>query len=113
METDTGYPLHRENGPKRNPSQGNTRNLEILPNNTGKTQGIVFAQVVNSLILKAKDISIFATNIPNFIFKLDMSTKSVGVCNSHKSRKLAQGKFAVRQGKNRENTGNLKCEWVP
>ena len=24
------------------------------------------------------------------------------VCNSHKSRKLAQGKFAVRQGKRRE-----------
>ena len=37
------------------------------------------------------------------------------VCNSHKSRKLAQGKFAVRQGKNRENTENLKMkfEWVP
>ena len=29
------------------------------------------------------------------------------VCNSHKLCKLARGKFAVRQGKNWENTGNL------
>ena len=37
------------------------------------------------------------------------------VCNSYKSCKLAQGKFAFGQGKNRENTGNLKIqfEWVP
>ena len=37
------------------------------------------------------------------------------VCNTHKLCKLAQGKFAVRQGKYRENTGNLKIqfEWVP
>ena len=34
--------------------------------NTGKTQGILFAQVVNVLILKVKDISIFAAKIPNF-----------------------------------------------
>ena len=31
--------------------------------NTGKTQGICFAQVVNSLILNSKDILIFATKI--------------------------------------------------
>ena len=37
------------------------------------------------------------------------------VCNSHNIMKLAQGKFVVGQGKNRENTGNLKVqfEWVP
>ena len=37
------------------------------------------------------------------------------VCNSRKWRKLAQGTFAVGQGINRENTGNLKMrfEWVP
>ena len=37
------------------------------------------------------------------------------VCNSHKSRKLTQGKFVVGQGKNRKNTGNMKMkfEWVP
>ena len=33
--------------------------------------------------------------------------------NSHKSRKLAQGKFAVRQGKNRKNTENLKMSRYP
>ena len=31
---------------------------------SAKTQGIRFAQVVNSLILKVKDILIFATKIP-------------------------------------------------
>ena len=37
------------------------------------------------------------------------------VCNSHKLWKLAQGKFAGGQEKQRENTGNLKIqfEWVP
>ena len=38
------------------PVRENARNLEILP----KTQGIWFAQVVHSLNLKVKDISIFA-----------------------------------------------------
>ena len=27
------------------------------------------------------------------------------VCNSQNSRKLAQGRFGIKQGKNRENTG--------
>ena len=33
------------------------------------------------------------------------------VCNSHKSRKLTEGKFAVRQEKHRENTGNSKMQF--
>ena len=37
------------------------------------------------------------------------------VCYSHKSHKLAPGKFAMGQGINRENTASLKMqfEWVP
>ena len=76
--------------------------------NFAKTQGILFAQVVNSLILKVKAIAIFAAK---------MSISWIGlpsqlcVCNSHKLCKLAQGKIAVCQGK----TENLKIqsEWVP
>ena len=48
---------------KKIPVRVNTGNLETLPKhrgNTGKTQGIWFAQVVNSLILKVNDISKFA-----------------------------------------------------
>ena len=77
--------------------------------------GIWFAQVVNSLILKVKDITIFAAKIPNFFLSWISLSSLFCVCNSHKSCKLAQGKFVVRQGKNRENTGNLKMlfEWVP
>ena len=41
------------------PVRENTGNLEILPN-PQKTQEIWFAQDENSLILKVKDISIFA-----------------------------------------------------
>ena len=41
--------------PKKNPCQGKHRELGIF----AKTQGIWFAQVVNSLILMVKDISIF------------------------------------------------------
>ena len=60
----------------------NTGNLEILPKhrefgNFAKTQGIWFCQVVNSLILKVKDISVFAPNISKFVLKLDKSAKSV------------------------------------
>ena len=44
---------------------------------TGNTQGIWFAQVVNSLILEVKDISIFAVKISNFLLKLDQSAMSV------------------------------------
>ena len=61
----TGYPLHRENrenGPKKF-CQGKHREF----GNFAKTQGIWFAQVVNSLTLKVKDISIFAVNF--FFFR--------------------------------------------
>ena len=64
-----------------------------------KTQGIWFAQVVNSRILKVEDISIFAVEIPNIFLS------QFGVCNSHKSRKLVQGKFADRLGKKQGKQG--------
>ena len=48
--------------------------MEILPKiNTAKSQGIRLAQVVNSLILKVKDISIFAAKISIFGGELDKS----------------------------------------
>ena len=54
----TGYLLHRENrenmeNGKKNPCQGKHREFE----NFAKTRGIWFAQVVNSLFPKVKDIS--------------------------------------------------------
>ena len=63
-----------------------------------KTQGILIAQLVNSLILKVKDIVIFAVKISIFSQKLDRSASQFCVCNSHKLCKLAQGRFAVGQG---------------
>ena len=45
--------------------------------NFAKTQGIWFAQLVNSVIIKVKYISIFAAKASNFIFKLDKFAKSV------------------------------------
>ena len=47
---------------KKNPCQGKHREF----GNFAKTQGILFAQVVNSLILKVKDIVIFAVKISIF-----------------------------------------------
>ena len=61
----SGYPLHREN--RENPCQGKHREF----GNVAKTQGIWFAQVVNSLILKVKDISVFAVKISVFSEDLD------------------------------------------
>ena len=42
-----------------------------------KTQGILLAQFVNALILKVKDIAIFAAKKSIFLQKLDRSAKSV------------------------------------
>ena len=67
--------------------------------NFAKTQGIWYAQVVISLILKVKDVLIFAAKIS--IFRRSW-IRQFCVCNRHKSRKLAQGKLTVRQGKHRE-----------
>ena len=80
---------------KKIPCQGKHRES----GNFAKTQGIWFAQVVNSLILKVKDVLIFAAKFQRSWIR------QFCVCNSHKSRKsckLAQGKFTVRQGKHRE-----------
>ena len=69
---------------KKIPVRENTGNLEILSKhrefclNTGKTQGILVAQVVNVLILKLKDIAIVAAQkIHFFPLKLDRSANSV------------------------------------
>ena len=67
-----------------------------------KTHGILLAQVVN--ILKVKNIAIFAAKKIPFFQKLDIIglPSQFCVCNSHKLCNLAQGKFAVGQGKYRE-----------
>ena len=57
---------------KNIPCQGKHREF----GNFAKTQGIWFAQVVNSLILKVKDIAIFAAKFSSFFQKLDRSAKS-------------------------------------
>ena len=59
---------------KKNPCQG--KHSEF--GNCVKTHGIWFTQVVNSLILKVKDISIFYAKISNFFLRLDKSVKSQG-----------------------------------
>ena len=71
--------------------------------NTGQTQGIWFAQVVNSLILKLRDINFghLPRKFPIFFSWIRLPIQ-VCVCNSNKSRKFAQGKFAVAQEKHRE-----------
>ena len=56
--------------PKKNPCQGKHREFGNVVKtqgknrefclNTGRTQGILLVQVVNTLILKVKDIAIFA-----------------------------------------------------
>ena len=56
----SGLPLHREN--RENSLSGKTQGIWKF----AKTQGICFAQVVNSLILKVKDIFMFPGKIPNF-----------------------------------------------
>ena len=60
----TGYPLHRENWKTgKKICVRETQGIRKCCQNTGKTQGIWFAQLVNSLILKVKYITIFAAKI--------------------------------------------------
>ena len=94
-----------------------------LRENTGnfaKTQshreniGNLAALVINSLILvKVKVISIFAAKISNlFLSWINLPSQfCVYTGNSHKLRKLAQGKFAVGQGKHR--VLKMQFEGVP
>ena len=93
---------------KRNPSQRKHREF----GNFAKTQGILFAQVVNSLIQKVEGYCDICSENFQSSFRSWISLSSqFCVCNSHKSCKLAQGKFAVGQGRNRENTGNWKIQF--
>ena len=67
---------NRENDPKKSLS-GKTQGIWKFCPTTGKTQGILFAQVVNSLILMGKDIAILPRKFPFFPQKLDESAESV------------------------------------
>ena len=75
----SGYPRHRENREnyQKKSLSGKTQGIWKFCQNTGKTQGILFAQLVNFLILKVKDIAIFAAKFYIFFQKLDRSAKSV------------------------------------
>ena len=88
-----GYPLHRENRENGQKMSGKTQKIWKFCQNTGKTQGIWFAQVVNSLVLKVKDIFKFAANLCSSL------PNQFCVCNCHKSHKLAQGIFVIGRGK--------------
>ena len=101
---------------KKNPCQGKRMKFENFVKtqgehrefclNTGKTQGVLLAQVVNVLILKVKDIAIVAAKKSFFSRSWIGLPSQFCLCNTHKLCKLAQGKFVVRQGKHRkfENT---------
>ena len=80
------------------PCQGKHREF----GNFAKTQGIWFAQVLNYLILKVKDFSMFAAKISNFFLSWISRPSQFCVSKNNKSRKLAQGKSVVGQGKHRE-----------
>ena len=62
---------------KRNSLSGKTQGIWKFCQHTWNTQGIWFAHVINSLILKVKDILIFAAKISTFGGELDKSAKSV------------------------------------
>ena len=91
---------------KEIPCQGKQREF----GNFAKTQGIWFARVVNSLILKVKNISLFAAEIFKFVQSWISLPSQFCVYNSHKSHKLAQGKFAVGKAKKLEKHGKFENE---
>ena len=70
-----GSPMYRENGEngQKKSLLGKTVNLEIM----AKTQGILYAEVVNSLILKIKNNVILAANFFIFFKQLNVFAKAV------------------------------------
>ena len=77
---------------KEIPCQGKYSNLEILP------QGILYAQVVNSLILKIKVVCYLPRNV---------STMSVLHMKESQITNIGTGYFLL----DREKTGNFKIEF--
>ena len=111
----TGYPLHRENrgNGKNKYLSGKTGNLEILPKHRENTGNLVCSSCQFPDFKGKRYFEICHKNLLFFLSLISLPSQFC-VCYSHKSRKLAQGKFAVGQGKNRENIGNFKMqfEWV-
>ena len=62
----------------------------------------MLAKVVNVVIVKVKGIAIVAATKSIFSRSWIGLPSPFCVCNTHKICKLAQGKFAVGQGKHRE-----------
>ena len=62
---------------KKKSLSGKTQGIWKFCLNTGKTQGILLAQVVNVLFLKVRDIAIVAAKKSIFFQELDRSAKSV------------------------------------
>ena len=87
--------------PKKIPCQGKHREFGNLSKIQGKHGNLVCSSCKLPDSKGKRYFDICHENFQIFL-KLDKSAKSVCVCNSHKSRKLAQGKFAIGQGKHRE-----------
>ena len=69
--------------------------------NLAKTQEVCFSQVVTSLILRVKDILIFAAKISIFFKVCQVSFVSVIVTNHVGTGKIC-GRAGKKQGKHRE-----------
>ena len=96
-----GYPLHRENrenGQTKIPVRENTGNLEILPKHRENTGNLVFSLCKFPDSKGKRYLYICHENFKTFL----SLPSQFCICNINKSRKLAQGKFAVGQGKHRE-----------
>ena len=106
------YPLHRENrenSPQKIPDRENTGIWKFCQNT-----GYLFCLSCKLPDSKSKRYFNICRKKFQFFLSCISLPSQFCVCNSHKSRKLAQGKFVVGQRKKEGNTGNLKMkfEWV-
>ena len=100
---------------KEIPCQENTGNVEFLPKHREFCQKLVMflcAYILNSLILQIKGIALFAAKLSIVFLQNRMCLPShsfYGFCilNILKSLKLAQGRFAVRQGQDMESENRI------
>ena len=92
---------NRENSKKEIPVRENTENLEILPKYRENTGNLVLSSC-KFPDSKGKRYFNICRKYFHFFKNLISLPSQFCVCNSHKSRKLAQGKFAVGNEKHRE-----------
>ena len=92
--------------------QGKHRKFRFFFQNAGETQGILFGQVVNFLILDIDNIAKLVIFSVTFSLKLNVSAKSVSYTKMTQILEIGRGKISSQRGKTERNL-KKEFKWGP